>query len=249
MTAYHFQMPHLQKDGTLAQVDALAIYRHYLGTEKLDFDQQMRRPCRSNILKAMCGLHAKHARDATQFVMKHMASGGRVLFWSDQHFYHHNIIRYSERPFDNVEHMNNEMLSRYYQTVTDNDLVIFGGDIAFGEVEKGRTLLANLPGKKILVLGNHDFDKNKLVYRDYHIFDEITMVFVFYLTHGKEIINVLVTHYPVDNKWLPDNTINVHGHIHKYLADHKNINMAVEHTNYQPVDLTAQIINTFNEYC
>jgi calcineurin-like phosphoesterase family protein len=243
-----FKMPKLDVEGKLSQVDAMNIYQHYLTTERKNFDSEVVRPVRSAIYKAMCAVQAKQMVSVATIVQKQIDEEKRLLFWSDQHFSHNNIIKFSGRPFESVEHMNISMLQNYYNCVTDNDVVVFGGDIAFGSMDIARPMVSNLLGKKVLVLGNHEFDK-KNEFRNYHIFEATTMCFVFYKKINNKICNVIVTHYPIDNKWLPENTINIHGHIHVHLADKKNINMAVEHLEYRPKDLSEQIEQVFTEHC
>lgn len=50
--------------------------------------------------------------------------------------------------------------------VTDDDIVLIGGDVSWGinldEAESDYNLLLNLPGKKIVVKGNHDYYWNSL---------------------------------------------------------------------------------------
>lgn len=244
----HFQIPSLNK-GILSQDDGLAIYRNYLTTQRKDHNGLVRRPCRSGILRAMNETHDKQITDASFLIQSHVDSGGKLWFWSDQHFNHNNIIKYASRPFEGVAHMNNLMITNYLTNVQDEDMVIFGGDVAFGELEDVIPLINYLPGKKILVLGNHDFDKNKLIFRDYGIFDAITMSCVYHKEIGKKICNLLITHYPIENGLLPKNTLNIHGHIHQYKADSKNINIAVEHTGYSPKNLDSEIENCFLEFC
>jgi calcineurin-like phosphoesterase family protein len=247
-----FKMPKLTSEGILLQQDALDIYRHYLSTPRLDYNGQVRKPTRSATFKAMCGIHAKNdtANDVTTLVLNQMKEGKRVLFWSDLHFFHNNIIRYCERPFDSVEQMNSAMLKNYYHAIKDDDLVIFGGDVAFSDVDKTKALLQALPGKKVLVLGNHDFDTNKMTYRNYHAFDMVTMAFSYPLvTSAGKICNVLVSHYPIDDKLLPDNTINVHGHIHDNMTSGRHVNISVEWMDYCPQVIDNQIEDIFTLYC
>lgn len=239
----YFKIPSLQTDGTLTQEDGLTIYEHYLSQERLDFSKNMRRPVRSRILKEMKLTHTELNVNPEIFIKNHQNNGGKIYFWSDQHFYHERVIEHASRPFDNVAQMNKTMLSNYFSIVKDEDIVIFGGDVGFGTVDAVKQLLQHLPGKKILVLGNHDFDQ-KYVYKDYDIFDIVTMAFVYQenIEGLENPVNILVTHYPIDNHWLPENTLNIHGHIHQYNADKKNINMAVEQVGYKPKDLKEIII-------
>lgn len=237
------------KNGILSQADALRIYQTYLATMKKDFNEVVRRPVKEAIFKAMCAMHSKKNEQADLLFSQVQKTKGNIYFWSDQHFNHNNIIRFSNRPFHTTVEMNEYMYAEYFALVKPEDLVIFGGDIAFGDVEETRERLLQLPGKKILVMGNHDFDKNKVIFREYHSFDATVMAFVYQEIFDKHICNVLVTHYPLDLSYLPENTINVHGHIHCHLAGERRINMAVEHTEYAPMSLREKIKEEFFTYC
>lgn len=238
-----------KKMSILTENQALDIYRKYLANLKLDYNSQLRRPCREAIAKAMYKTHQAQKNSASQIIQSHIDDGKKVWFWSDQHFNHHNIIRYSSRPFDSVAHMNNTMLSNYHANVKQEDLVVFGGDIAFGEVAKIKHQLEALPGKKVLIIGNHDFEKNQLYFRDFGIFQATAMSAAFHWKVEGIVCNILLSHYPIDNEYLPENTLNVHGHIHQYQADKKNLNVSVEHTDYAPMDIKPVIEQMFAQYC
>lgn len=76
-------------------------------------------------------------------------------FFSDPHFGHQNIIKYCNRPFDNVEQMNKTMIEKYNAIIGDDDTVMWLGDCFFkGPI--GKDVMKQLNGHKILVLGNHD---------------------------------------------------------------------------------------------
>lgn len=77
-----------------------------------------------------------------------------LWFTSDWHIGHSNIIKHANRPFGDVEEMNATILQRYRALVAPEDTVWFLGDIAWKPVYLD--LLADLPGHKILVRGNHD---------------------------------------------------------------------------------------------
>ncbi len=82
----------------------------------------------------------------------------KTYFTSDTHFYHHNIIKYSDRPFDDVFHMNNVIISNWNSVVSPNDTVYHLGDVFCGlrDLQKAKDLLFRLNGKIHLILGNHD---------------------------------------------------------------------------------------------
>lgn len=79
-----------------------------------------------------------------------------IFFTSDTHFGHKNIIKYADRPFKDVTHMN-EMLVHYWnEVVHPEDTVYHLGDVALGPIRESLGYIHRLNGKKILVTGNHD---------------------------------------------------------------------------------------------
>jgi len=81
-----------------------------------------------------------------------------VTTWltSDLHIGHANIIRYCNRPFTGVGHMNAELVRRWRERVMPDDVVWVLGDVAMGPIEQSLALVDGLPGEKHLVAGNHD---------------------------------------------------------------------------------------------
>ncbi|WP_371805088.1 metallophosphoesterase family protein [Candidatus Lokiarchaeum ossiferum] len=84
-----------------------------------------------------------------------------IYFTSDWHLFHSNIIKYSERPFSNVQDMNNSILKMFFSTVNKGDVVYFLGDFSFASKSKHVEILAILKQLTELVdfhfiIGNHD---------------------------------------------------------------------------------------------
>jgi calcineurin-like phosphoesterase family protein len=77
-----------------------------------------------------------------------------VLFSSDHHFDHANVIKYCERPFKTVEEMNETMVERWNSKVTNEDLVHYLGDFCLNKA--GLRFRNRLNGEIILHPGNHD---------------------------------------------------------------------------------------------
>lgn len=75
---------------------------------------------------------------------------------ADLHFGHVNISRYSGRPYDDVEAMNVDILDRFAERVSPEDTLVLLGDVAMGRLDDTVPLLGLLPGRRILVPGNHD---------------------------------------------------------------------------------------------
>jgi len=77
-------------------------------------------------------------------------------FASDLHIGHENIIRYCNRPFADVPTMNEAIVERWNDTVSDDDEIVVPGDVALGRIEDSLSYVARLRGRLHLVLGNHD---------------------------------------------------------------------------------------------
>ena len=103
--------------------------------------------------------------------------------------------------------------------ICKNDTLIHLGDIGNPEY------LADIPGYKVLILGNHDWSASK--YQPY--FDEI---YEGPLTISRKII---LSHEPVDVLW----AFNIHGHDHTpdHYGDDHHLNLAANVCGYTPVSL------------
>lgn len=80
-------------------------------------------------------------------------------FWtSDEHFDHHNIIGYTGRPHPNATMMNLDMIERWNSIVGVDDETWLVGDLTLHKrLDKIAMILSRLNGRKILVVGNHDW--------------------------------------------------------------------------------------------
>ncbi len=160
-----------------------------------------------------------------------------IWLWSDQHFFHKNIIRYSNRPYDNIDMMNEQLVINHNSVVKPDDIVIWGGDIGFGNVSHINNFLDKCNGYKVHVLGNHDmytrgdkYTMHQLNVNETHPCIALTL----------KNAQMLITHYPFNV--VPDQCINVHGHTHTHPAfTNRHINISVEQINYTPINI-KQII-------
>jgi calcineurin-like phosphoesterase family protein len=80
----------------------------------------------------------------------------KLWFTSDNHFGHANVIKFCARPFLNVDHMDQDMISRWNAVVKNDDTVFHLGDFAFKGVKTIEKYVNQLNGKIILIRGNHD---------------------------------------------------------------------------------------------
>lgn len=56
----------------------------------------------------------------------------KIWFTSDQHFFHGNIIKFCNRPFENIEIMNKVIIDNWNECVGDEDVVFSLGDFVWG---------------------------------------------------------------------------------------------------------------------
>lgn len=78
------------------------------------------------------------------------------FFTSDTHFGHARIIELSDRPFNDVDHMNSEIVRRWNEVVSPDDTVYHLGDVALGSIADSLPIVSRLNGFKVMVTGNHD---------------------------------------------------------------------------------------------
>ena len=157
----------------------------------------------------------------------------KTFVTSDLHLGHANIIKMCNRPFKNVEEMDNSIIDNWNKVVGGSDIVYVVGDFAF----KGRNAeyyLDKLNGNIILIKGNHDkyirHNKIKAIY-DY-----------------KEIevdgVKYILSHYPMIS-WNGQyrNSIHLYGHVHSSGKDWEfpkvpnAYSVCCEFHNYTPIEI------------
>ena len=85
----------------------------------------------------------------------------RTWLWSDLHLSDPSVLLGWGRPFGSVEEMNRHLLRNWRRRVGASDTVICLGDVAHPDAWRDDRLvldLAECPGERLLVLGNHDVD-------------------------------------------------------------------------------------------
>lgn len=79
-----------------------------------------------------------------------------IFFCSDLHIGHRNIIKYTSRPYKDVEEMNQAIIDNWNKVVGPNDTVWHLGDFAFVKLYEFKKILSQLNGGIHCILGNHD---------------------------------------------------------------------------------------------
>jgi len=157
----------------------------------------------------------------------------RTFVWSDQHFSHKNIIAFSERPYVSVSEMNETLIANYNDYVGADDICLWVGDVGFGSTTHLNEILDRCNGYKILIIGNHDFNRKKLRTLN---FDETHLLYQVDVPDA----SLVFTHYPMDNITVP--WFNAHGHLHAFpkldTGNMLHYNVNCEAHGYRPVELS-----------
>lgn len=158
---------------------------------------------------------------------------------SDTHFNHSFMVDKWIRP-DNYQEL---IINNWKKVIKENDIVYHLWDVIFSRASELRAILKDLPGYKILIMGNHD--KNKPSWYLSQWFDEVHEE-IFIVDAG--YYRILLTHKPtsIDNSSI----INVCWHTHDYrknwifrhFSSLNNINSktriySAEVENYYPIRL------------
>lgn len=130
-----------------------------------------------------------------------------IYFISDTHFYHTNIIKYCNRPFKDINEMNEVLINNWNNTVKPSDIIYFLGDFCLGNKEDIINIFIQLNGCKFLVRGNHDH--KSITFYETIGFNVLTNNLV-----KLDEYKVILSHKPLADIDIPDGYINIHGHIH-----------------------------------
>ena len=133
-----------------------------------------------------------------------------IYFTSDLHFYHKNVIKHANRPYSDVDEMNERLISNWNKKVKEEDDIYILGDFTMKGTEYATDVLKRLNGKKYLIKGNHD------KFATQETFDNSLFEWVkdYYELQYKNTIFILF-HYPIEewNHYFRG-SIHLHGHQH-----------------------------------
>ena len=184
------------------------------------------------------GIHQLLDETTARPVLIHRPRAGRTWVWSDLHLGDTEVMEYCRRPFADADAMDRAIMAARTAAVGPDDTIPNGGDVALsGALGKTRrTAIRETPGRKLLVVGNHDFNlRSGLLDTAGH--DTWTGVLVIETDPP-----TVLTHVPMD--FMPPGWVNVHGHVHNHAAPvdtpHR-INVCVEHTDYRPLPLGSLV--------
>ncbi|MGZ4850457.1 MAG: hypothetical protein ACXV2C_03650, partial [Candidatus Bathyarchaeia archaeon] len=163
-----------------------------------------------------------------------------LWFQTDPHLFHANILKFTDdryvskpliRPgFDNVDQMNDCILTNHNDVVTEQDKVYWLGDITMKVTPEFIEFFKKFKGKHRIIFGNHDDVKGLLplfqkAYGAWRVFRE------------DGIIPFTCSHIPLDVLSIRG-LFNVHGHIHQNFSPTiHHINICPEVRNYMPTSM------------
>jgi calcineurin-like phosphoesterase family protein len=158
---------------------------------------------------------------------KYKMNAGDVMFTGDQHFGHANIIRFCERPFKDVNHMNEEMVDRWNEVVRPDQTVFHLGDFAF----KGRD--RTVPYWLNRLNGNHDKPKDGRHFSNTHDLAELVV------RDGEKEQRIIMCHYGM-RVWNHSfrGSWHIYGHSHGTLPprmDRKEEDVGVDCWDFKPI--------------
>lgn len=173
---------------------------------------------------------------------------------ADYHFYRTTPTSDGEKPmplfkargFNKVTDMNEYIITKWNEKVTDKDNIYILGDFSNGNEIETENILKKLKGKKILLLGNHDdvIIKNKNLFK---YFEKIEN----YLEIEDDGSKIVLSHYPIlfYNKSKNDDYM-FYGHIHDTTTDcqiMKEIeNIIIEKS--MGAHYSSKFVNTYCEF-
>lgn len=175
----------------------------------------------------------------------------KLWFTADLHYYHRNIIKYCNRPFESVEDMNHTLIKRWNSLIKDDDDVFVLGDMVFGGYDKWVEILSQLKGKIHLIVGNHDPEKviNRLLEEKY--LESVSQMELIDVGEQK----IFVCHYPMISWPHKEQGVwDLHGHVHllKNTEDFSilHYDVGVDHNTWFPISYTKlKEIMSKNENC
>jgi calcineurin-like phosphoesterase family protein len=171
-------------------------------------------------------------------------------FTSDTHFGHANIIRYSRRPFEDAQQMDEALIASWNAAVGDDDLVYHLGDFTLAGPAFAERVFARLRGR-IRVLGNHwhhdgrwlprGFGPSRLRSASGHAVDILPPMAVLDLPVAGRKQPIVLCHYPLA-RWDRGHhgAWHLHGHSHgTYRGEGAILDVGVDCHGYAPIRLDA----------
>lgn len=142
-----------------------------------------------------------------------------IYITSDLHLNHDKEFIYAARGYSSIEKMNKDLITKFNNTVTDEDEVYILGDLCLGGADSlidNFKMLSQLNGNIHIILGNHDTETRR---RMYETLPQVISISYADMIHYHKY-HFYLSHYPTltanldCDKPLRARTINLCGHSH-----------------------------------
>lgn len=162
----------------------------------------------------------------------------KKMLWliTDTHFEHEAMISRCDRP----KNFTSLICTNWRQVVKPKDTIIHLGDCAWNET--GMKRLLSLPGKKILVRGNHDSQSLEKYMDMGWDFACDSLVMKLYS------VTILFSHKPV---WGHKADINIHGHFHDLHREDFSrlyLPLSIEAMGYKPIAVNEEFMGSISSW-
>lgn len=153
-------------------------------------------------------------------------------FIADTHFGDKSIIQIENRPFKDVDEMNECLIANWNMKVSSDDTIYVLGDfLGASEIENDELMriLMSLNGNKIFVLGNHDRCISSILRNDNYIVSSYPIIIddFWILSHEPVYLNASMPY------------ANIFGHVHSNpiyrTVSAQSFCVSVERIDYAPI--------------
>lgn len=179
----------------------------------------------------------------------------KVWFTSDLHFWHKNICKYCNRPYESLDEMHQAIIANWNSVVQDSDTVFLLGDMGFCGIEKLRELLSQLYGNIVLVQGNHDSDKIAHKLAEEGLITKVVKMLDVVIEGDEECPDQALTlcHFPmIDWNGKERGSWMIHGHQHQSpetpSCSTSHWDVGVDKNNWTPISFEQLKINITKQY-
>lgn len=191
-----------------------------------------------------------------------------IFFTADHHFGHENlIVKYHLRPFTDVDEMDEVMIAKWNEVVSDDDVVYHLGDFTLEDEHVARKYFARLNGRICVLANMWHHDRQWLPYFNIlghlahfpklarwtgarsasghrpEILPALHVLELPELGSGKHPLAITLCHYPLavwDRKHY--GAWHLHGHCHgQYQGDGYILDVGVDSNDFAPVSLDSII--------
>lgn len=160
----------------------------------------------------------------------------KIWFAGCTHFGHTNVIKFDNRPFNNIIEHDEQIIKNINSKVKDDDVIYFMGDFTFNrDISIVQKLINSINGKKYLIFGNHD-----QIIEENH---QLQRLFINCAYYDEILIDeqlCILSHYPFStwvrsnyNSWMIHS--HIHGNKHEYYPNTLKIaDVGIMNNNYFP---------------